>query len=131
MFKDVFEEDFFDFGKENIPRVILIRSKYISVVEAKLEVYRKYELKINKGDIFLQHEYEEYDEVAKLSAYATISTFCCYVESVVDAFTTDFIKKLIKYYGGRLTALRFRRMCHDVFKHIHLTIPNVSKKRKR
>lgn len=68
MFKDVFEEDFFDFGKENIPRVILIRSKCISVVEAKLEVYRKYKLNINKGDIFLQHEYEEYDEVAKPSA---------------------------------------------------------------
>lgn len=78
----------------------------------------------------MQHEYEEYDEVAKLSACATISTFCCYVESVVDAFTTDFIKKLKKYYGERLTALRFRRMCHDVFKHLHLK-KVVSKKRKK
>lgn len=123
--KDDFKGDFFDLGKENIPRVILIRSKCISVVKAKLEVYSKY-----KGDIFLQHEYEEYDEVAKLSACATISSFCCYVESVVDAFTTDFSKKLKKYYCKRLTARRFTRMCHDVFKHLHLK-KVVSKKRKK
>lgn len=53
MFKDVFEEDFFDFGKENILWVILIWSKCILVVEVKLEVYRKYKFKINKEDIFL------------------------------------------------------------------------------
>lgn len=132
MFQGAFEKDFFDFGKKTIPRVILIRSKCIPVVEAKLEVYSKYKLQISKGEIFLQHEYEEYDEVAKLSAYETISSFCCYVESVVNDFTIDFSKKLKKYYGKRLTAQKFRRMCHEVFKVKDLHLKKVvSKKGKR
>lgn len=100
--------------KNNTPRVILIRSKCIPVVEAKLEVYRRYRNCINRGEIFLQHEYEDFDELAKFSAYKKLSSFCCYVELVVNTFTTDLQKTLKESHGKKFTS----HLCSNVFKHI-------------
>lgn len=110
------QQEFFDFEKNNSPRAILIRSKCIPVVEAKLEIYRRYKHCINKGTIFLQHEYEDFDEVAKFSAYEKLSSFCCYVELVVDTFTTDLYTSLKEYYGKKFT----KQICKDVTKHIKI-----------
>lgn len=115
MLQDAFQE-FFDFEKNNSLRVILIRSKCIPVVEAKLEVYRRYRNFISKGKIFLQHEYEDFDELAKFSAYEKLSALCCYVELMVDTFTADLQKTLKESHGKKFT----RHLCSNVFKHIEV-----------
>lgn len=71
-FQNFWECDFFEFRKENIVRVILIKSDFIGVIDVKLEVYRNYRFFIDLGMIVLYYIYDEYDEIVKLSVYCRI-----------------------------------------------------------
>lgn len=62
-----------------------IESRSLHVIPAKLRVYRDFKDGIDTGDIFLHHVLEDYDEIAKRSAYKKISSFCD---------TTLFLKEL-------------------------------------
>lgn len=78
-----------DFLKDDcLVKIILIRSKSFPVVEAKLMVYRRYSQEINDKNIYLQHELEEIDEVAKICAYKKLSEIRIFVESVIETFET-------------------------------------------
>lgn len=96
-------------------KVILITSKYIPIVKAKLTVYKKYKHVINEKKIFLQHEHEEFDDVAKLIAYQKVTEFCSSVESVKNAFSVDLYKIVTDYFGKPLTANKIREMCLEAF----------------
>lgn len=95
-------------------RVILIRSKSLPVVSAKRIVYKNFKQVINEKGIFLQHEYDEIDDVAKLIAYRVILSFCSSVESLVNAFTADLPKSMADYFNESLTAKQIRIICSDV-----------------
>lgn len=62
-----------------------IESRSLHVIPAKLRVYREFKDCIDTGDIFLHHVLEDYDEIAKRSAYKKILYFCD---------TTLFLKEL-------------------------------------
>lgn len=96
-------------------KVILITSKYIPIVKAKLTVYKKYKHVINERKIFLQHEYEEFDDVAKTVAYQELMAFCLSVESVINAFSVDLYKIITNYKGELLTAHKIRELCLIAF----------------
>lgn len=100
---------------DNPIKVILITSKSLPIVEAKLTVYKKYKHVINKKNIFLQHEHEEFDDVAKLIAYQKVMEFCSSVESVINAFSVDLYKIVSDYEGRPLTANKIREMCLKAF----------------
>lgn len=89
--------------EDNFTRVILIKCNSLPVVDAKLIVYKKYEHVINKQKIILQHEYEEFDDVAKFIAYQMISLYCTFVESVITAFTMHLPKMISEYPVESLT----------------------------
>lgn len=95
-------------------RVILIRSKSLPVVSAKLIVYKNFKHVINEKGVFLQHEYDGFDDVAKLIAYRVILSFCSSVESLVNAFTADLPKSMADYFNKPLTAKQIRIICSDV-----------------
>lgn len=95
-------------------RVILIRSKSLPVVSAKLIVYKNFKHVINEKGFFLQHEYDGIDDVAKLIAYRVILSFCSSVESLVNAFTADLPKSMADYFNKALTAKQIRIICSDV-----------------
>lgn len=78
-----------DMEEDTRIRVILIRSESIPVVSSKLFVYKNFKHAINEKKIFLQHEYDDFDDLAKLIAYRLFSLFCSSVESIVNAFTMD------------------------------------------
>lgn len=96
-------------------KVILITSKSLPIVKAKLTVYKKYKHVINKKNIFLQHEHEEFDDVAKLIAYQKVMEFCSSVESVINAFSVDLYKIVSDYEGRPLTANKITKMCLKAF----------------
>lgn len=103
---------------DNLTRVILIKSKSIPVVDAKLIVYKKYKHVINKLKIFLRHEYEDYDDVAKFIAYQMLSSYCTFVESVIIAFTIDLPKKISDFPVEFLTPENIKQICLEVFERI-------------
>lgn len=47
----------------------MIHSKSVRVIEAKLKVYREYKTVIDSGKIYLQHVYDDFEEISKLSEH--------------------------------------------------------------
>lgn len=115
LLKNASSNDFFNVNEEYLTRVILIKSKSLPVVDAKLLVYKKYKHVINRRKIVLQHEYEEFDDVAKCIA---ISSFCTFVESVINAFTMDLHTVFFDYHIESLTVEKIKGLCEEVFKRI-------------
>lgn len=100
---------------DNPTKVILITSKSLPIVKAKLTVYKKYKHVINEKKIFLQHEHEEFDDVAKLIAYQKAMEFCSSVESVKTAFSVDLYKIVTDNLERPLTANILPKMCLEAF----------------
>lgn len=118
MLKNASSNDFFNVNEEYLTRVILIKSKSLPVVDAKLLVYKKYKHVINRRKIVLQHEYDEFDDVAKCIAYQILSSFCTFVESVINAFTMDLHTIISDHPAESLTVEKIKRLCEEVFKRI-------------
>lgn len=116
--KDASSNDFFNVNEDYLTRVILIKSKSLPVVDAKLVVYKKYKHVINRRNIILLHEYEEFDDVAKCIAYQIISSFCTFVESVINAFTMDLHTIISDYPIESLTVEKIKGLCEEVFERI-------------
>lgn len=110
--------------------MILITGKSLPVVEAKLIVYKKYKNVINKQTIILQHEYEEFDDVAKFIAYQMISLYCTFVESVINAITMDLPKMISDYPVESLTVGKIKQICLEVFEKIEdKDVPSMDRNR--
>ncbi|XP_065939577.1 uncharacterized protein [Magallana gigas] len=116
--KDASSNEFFNVNEDNFTRVILIKGNSLPVVDAKLIVYKKYEHVINKQKIILQHEYEEFDDVAKFIAYQILSLYCTFVESVITAFTMHLPKMISEYPVESLTVGKIEQICLRVFERI-------------
>lgn len=101
---------------DNCIKVMLISSDSIPVVSAKLLAYKNFKRVINEKEIYLQHEYEDFDDVAKLIAYNIVSSFCLSLDSVINAFTNDLYKIMFDKYDKPLKAMQIEQMCRDVFK---------------
>lgn len=99
----------------NCVKVILISSDSIPVVSAKLVAYKNFKRVINEKEIYLQHEYEDFDNVAKLIAYNIVSSFCLYLDSLIHTFTNDLHKIMFDNYDKQLKRKQVREMCFDVF----------------
>lgn len=100
---------------DNPTKVILITSKSLPIVKAKLTVYKKYKNVINARKIFLHHEYEEFDDVAKMVAHQKVVAFCSFVESVIHSLSVDLYKIITDYVGKSLTAEHIQKMCLKAF----------------
>lgn len=118
LLKNASSNDFFNVNEEYLTRVILINSKSLPVVDAKLLVYKKYKHVINRRKILLQHEYEEFDDVAKCVAFQILSSFCTFVESLINAFTMDLQTIISDYPVESLTVEKIKRLCEEVFERI-------------
>lgn len=96
-------------------RVMLIRSQFLPVIASKLIVYKSFKHEINENEIFLQHEYEDYDDVAKLIAYRLLSSFCSSLESMIYAFTTDLQENMSDEFDKLLTTENIKEICLNTF----------------
>lgn len=99
-------------------KIILISSKDISVVQAKLIVFKKYKRVIKEKNIFLQHVFDEFDEVAKLVASRRLSSFSTFVKLVLGCFTTDLNEIITEYKDEMLTPVKIKQLCLNVFEDV-------------
>lgn len=115
-FQNFWECDFFEFRKENIVRVILIKSDFIGVIDVKLEVYRNYRFFIDLGMIVLYYVYDEYDEIVKLSVYCRILYFSDLIVGLINFFLIEFFGNVIcKVMDKMLIKEKIEELCFGVF----------------
>lgn len=62
-------ERFLQADQRDPVKVILVHSKSMRVIEAKLKVYRKYKTVIDSSNLFLQHVYDDVEKISKLSVH--------------------------------------------------------------
>lgn len=62
-------ERFLQADQKDPVKVILVHSKSMRVIEAKLKVYREYKTVIDSSNLFLQHVYDDVEEISKLSVH--------------------------------------------------------------
>lgn len=86
------------------------------VIEAKLQVYKKFKNDINAKNIFLQHVLEDYDEIAKRSAHMKISSFCNIIDLLIKSLNLCKLCTIItKAFNQVLTQNTFKNMCDNIF----------------
>lgn len=107
-------------NEDYLTRVILIKSKCVPKDDAKLTVFSNFKHVINKRQpvIILQHENDEFNDVAKFIAYQMLSQFCTFIESVINAFTIDLPKIISDYPEKLLTVEKIHHLCLEVFERI-------------
>lgn len=104
--------------EDDLTKIILISSKDISIVQAKLIVLKKYKYGIIEKNIFLQHVFDEFDEVAKLVASQRLSSFSTFVKLVLRCFTTDLYEIITEYKDEMFTPEKIKQLCLKVFEDI-------------
>lgn len=80
-----------------------------------MAVYRNYKHLIKQRKIWLQHEYEEFDEVAKLIAYERLSSICVSVESLKNVFTIGLYRINSESIGKQSTTEDIKTVCNNTF----------------
>lgn len=114
--QDTSLNELYQMEKDTRVAVMLIRSEFLPVVSSKLLVYKNFKHVITEKKIFLQHEYEEFDNVAKLIAFRILSLFCSSIESVIHAFTIALCEKIMTDDPTKmLTAKQIKDLCSGVF----------------
>lgn len=93
-------------------RLILVQSKYLRVIEAKLKVYNEYKDEIESENLLLQHVFDDYDEIAKLCAYKKLSWIFGIVECSRILFNRKRLPRIInEALDCVLTPEYIRRFC--------------------
>lgn len=92
----------------------MIKGCIHEVLETKKQVYQKYKQFLNLEIFHLQHETEQYTEVAKLSAHQNVVFYKKYVESVRDSIPLQYIKIIVKNAVNRaFSKERITELCFD------------------
>lgn len=114
--QDPIEESFFGTMDNTIPRVILIHSKSVQVVDAKLKVYKTFKSYIGHGHIFIHHEYEDNDDIGRWIACVHIVQSCAYLESIIESISkTHLVSVLDDALNNSFTRQNIRELCYKIF----------------
>lgn len=98
-----------------IPRVILIHSKSVQVVDAKLKVYKTFKSYMDQGHIFIHHEYEDNDDIARWIACEHIVQSCAYLESIRASISeTHLVSVLDDAFNNSFTQENLRELCYTI-----------------
>lgn len=81
-----------------------------------MEVYRQYQHVIDKRNIFLQHVYEEFDEIPKVIADQRLSAYCGFIKSMVYTLTLDLDTIIGESLEKPLIPEKIRQFCVEIFK---------------
>lgn len=108
-------ERFLQANQKDPVKVILIHSKSVRVIEAKLKVYKKYNTVIDSSNLFLQHEYDDFENVSKLSVHNKLT----WLNGVVETFRNNLnnlIRILKNESNSVLTEDYLKELCqHELF----------------
>lgn len=126
--QDPVEHTFFGSMTNSLPKVILVHSESMQVVDAKLKVYKTFKSYLEQTQIFLHHEYEDSDDIAKWIASQKIASLSDYVQSTIDLFSREHLSLVIENaLKNSLTQENIRDLCcYVVIKTGYVTVGSVS-----
>lgn len=106
------------------PCVILVSSSCITVIEAKLKVFRACRATKYPHNFFIHHTYDDNDEISKLSAFCKATFICDTINSMTNSFSEYFDIFQIVYDEVReITSRTLLKFCADIaFGHTGLYI---------
>lgn len=94
----------------------MIEGIWQDVSKTKEKVSQHYEQNIDSGTFHLQHESEQFSEVAKLSALQKIQSYKHHVEAIRAGIPLDSIEKVVNNAADRvLTEERIRQLCYETY----------------
>lgn len=101
---------------ENILKVILVHSKSLRVIETKLRVYREYEGLFRSKMLHIQHEYDDFDEIAKKSANAKAMSFQRTIQSLIQSIPYEELFSIIDEASKKAYSREnIRNICFNEF----------------
>lgn len=77
------------------PCVLLVFSNCISVIDAKLRVSKEYADAKSPDNFYIHHEYDDNDEVSKLSAMCKASFICDKIKSMTNSIPKYLIFQIV------------------------------------
>lgn len=114
--QDPIEESFFGTIDNTIPRVILIHSKSVQVVDAKLKIYKTFKSYMSHDQIFRHHEYEDNDDIARWIACQHIVPSCASLESIIESISeTHLVSVLDDAFNNWFTRENIRKLCYQIY----------------
>lgn len=85
------------------------------MIDAKLHVYNEFRNIIEKSEIYLHHEFEDYEEIAKMSARNKIAGFGSMVKTLSKSIPIENLDSIINEAADRaLTQENVRQLCFGV-----------------
>lgn len=113
--QDPIEQRFFGYTDNAIPKVLLIHSNSMQVADARLKVYETFKSYIEPEEIFLHHEYEEIDDIARWIACQKIESTCAFVKSKMESLSKIHLVSVIDVaLNDSLTIENIRDLCFKV-----------------
>lgn len=100
-------------NKKDHVRIILVQSKLLRVIEAKLAIYKEYASEIDSENLLLQHVFEDCDEISKLSAHKKLSWISGVVECLSKLIPLKHLSTILdKAADCVLTEKNISLMCN-------------------
>lgn len=96
------------------PHVILVFSNCITVIEAKLKVYRAYRGTKYHDNFFIHHNYDDNDHISKLSAFCKARFVCDKIKSMTNSIPEESIFKIVSEEFGDISMSTIGRLCANV-----------------
>lgn len=98
------------------PCVLLVFSNCMSVIEAKLTVSKGYKGTKYPDTFYIHHEYDDYDDVSKLSAFCKASFIYDQINSMTNNNTKELIFQIVNEEIQKLSDGRYGEVKHNKVK---------------
>ena len=96
--------------------MIWIESTSLHAIEAKLEVYKKYEKYFTSQDILLYHKFEDPNEICKRSALQRLNFLSKVVIAIKDGVSSDYLPKVLQNVTEQELSLEnLKAVCNKVY----------------
>ena len=94
--------------------MILVFSKCIAVIEAKLKVFRAYSATNHPDNFFIHHDYDDHDDISKLSAFCKATFVCDKIKVMTNSIPEDTIFQNLSDELGDISMKTIRMICAEV-----------------
>lgn len=107
---------FFHQALKDMLRVIWIYSKSVNVVDAKLVVFTNYESYLKNETIYLQHAFDNAENVIRFGAYQQVKSLEKMIDSISESVPIDSFEMILKAAIDKVLSRELiRELSYDTF----------------
>ena len=92
----------------------MVFSNCITVIEAKLKVYRAYSATKYHDNFFIHHNYDDNDHISKLSAFCKARFVCDKIKSMTNSIPEESIFEIVSEEFEEISMSTIGRICANV-----------------